>query len=227
MSQTTSFRPSPVPSLPGLPKASLTAQQQLEALQRVQTQAEQRVLLGVQLFKAAEARTSQYRQALDEVKVEQEKLRSEVQEDVTRSLHTYDQWIGQMEDDFTSKIQSLEAKMAKLQSDWTKTQQRIEGMMKRSEAMLDQSRVLLEATPASADSAPASAATSLAALEEEDQSAEEIVPFEALAPLADELPAPAVEIPLPPPADVMTETPDFFREALAKLREHDQENSAA
>jgi flagellar biosynthesis chaperone FliJ len=180
-------------------------------LERVQAQAEQRVHLGAQLFKAAEAHTSQYRDSLSQVKADQDKLRSEVQEDVSRSLHSYDQWIGQMEEDFTSAITSLEAKMDKLQSDWASAQQRIERMMKRSEAMLDQSRTLLESGNSKATPHP-------------DEAAEE--PFDAVAPAA--VAEAAHELP-EIVAEVVDETPDFYRQALSKLREQEreQENPAA
>ena len=59
------------------------ATKQLEALQRVQNQAEQRVRLGLQLFKAAEAHTMGQKEIIDELKAEREKFRDELSEDVT------------------------------------------------------------------------------------------------------------------------------------------------
>jgi len=129
--------------LPGLPR-TLSVEEQLDALRRVQSQAEQRVKLGVQLFKAAEARTEEHRDILAQMKAEQDKLRDELQGDVSRSLHSYDQWLGKMDEDFTGAITQLEAKIEKMQAEWTQAQERIESMVRRSEAMLDQARCLLE-----------------------------------------------------------------------------------
>ena len=148
MSQATpTLRSMPRPSfapLPGIPRQPLTPEQQLEAVRRVQAQAEQRVKLGVQLFKAAEANTSSHRQLLDEVKAEQSRFRTEIQSDVSKSLESYDLAMEKMEDDLTGKLRVLEDKIAQLQNDWQKAQGKIAGMLKRSEAMLEQGRGLVE-----------------------------------------------------------------------------------
>ena len=128
------------PALPGLPRVNLTPEQRLDALHRVQAQAEQRVKLGVTLFKAAEAHTSQYRKVLDELKAEQQEFRREIQNDAARTLHGYGQWMGDMEKDVANSLKSLEDRMGKLQSEWSQTQVRIEQMMKRSGAAVEQGR---------------------------------------------------------------------------------------
>ena len=134
--------------LPGLPRGPLTAQQQQEAVRRTQAQAEQRVKLGLQLFKAAEAHTRQQQDMLAQLKGEQEKLRVELQDDVARSIHAYDQWVGRIDESFTNAIQELEKKVGVLQNQWSGTQDRVEAMMKRSEALLDQARILADSSPA-------------------------------------------------------------------------------
>lgn len=131
--------------LPGLPRAPLSPQQQLEALQRIQSQAEQRVKLGVQLFKAAEAQTAQHRQLIDEVRTEQKKFREQVEEDITRSLHAYDQWVGEIDASLADSVSNLEARIEKLEHQWTDQQQRVEGMVLRAERLLTQVRDLLMA----------------------------------------------------------------------------------
>jgi flagellar biosynthesis chaperone FliJ len=122
-------------ALPGLPRKPLTPQQQLDAISRVQTQAEARVELGLKLFKAAENHTRSQQKMLEQIKAEQQQLREQVNEDVAKSLHAYDQWVGQMDDNFTQSLQNLEAKIERLQENWTATQQRIEAMIERSAEM--------------------------------------------------------------------------------------------
>jgi chromosome segregation ATPase len=154
MSQTfTQIKPVKI-AAPGLPQGPLTPAQQVQALSRIQAQAEQRVQLGVQLFKAAEAQTARHREMLDGVKTEQAAFRAEVEEDITRSFHAYDAWIGQVDADLTSSIKALEDKMARLQKEWQGTQSRIEGMVARSERLLSQTRDLMASGPPVPASAP-------------------------------------------------------------------------
>lgn len=136
--------PTVLKNLPGLPRQPLTAAQQLEALRRVQSQAEQRIKLGTQLFKAAEAHATQQKALIDELRQEQQRLRVEVQEDVARSLQSYDQWVGRIDENFTRAMRSLEAKINRLESQWTQTLDRMETMMARAEKLLEQSRAMLE-----------------------------------------------------------------------------------
>ncbi len=121
--------------IPGLPRKPLTHQQQLDAISRVQSQAEARVELGLKLFKAAENHTRSQNKMLEQIKAEQQQLRDQVNEDVAKSLHTYDQWVGQMDENFTRSLQNLESKIEKLQENWMATQQRIEAMIERSAEM--------------------------------------------------------------------------------------------
>jgi hypothetical protein len=110
----------------------------MEAARCAQTQAEQRVQLGLKLFKAAEAHTVNYQNMVEQVRLKQQQLREKLEHDVARSLHTYDQWIGEIDDGVTEVLKALEHRIDKLQSDWCGTQQRIEQMMTRSESLLDQ-----------------------------------------------------------------------------------------
>lgn len=129
----------------------VTDQQQFEALQKVQAQAQQRVKLSMQLLKAAESRVALHTDVLGQLKIEQSQLREQVNEDVTKSLHQYDQWIGQIDEHFTDALRALEQRMDAMQAEWSQSRERLDGMMSRSEALLDQSRYLL----AAADSGPA------------------------------------------------------------------------
>ena len=126
--------------LPGLPDGPLSVQQQAQALKRVQAQAEQRVRLGIRLYRAAEAHTARHRSLLDEFQDEQRRLKEELQEDVARSLHAYDQWVGKIDESFTNALKGLEQRIDNLQDEWGRSQEQIDAMMRRSEALLDQSR---------------------------------------------------------------------------------------
>lgn len=131
-------------ALPGLPRTGLTPQQQLEALARVQNQAEQRVRLGLQLFKAAEAHTSSQRDILDEIAAEREKFREELTQDVTRSLHGFDQWIGQMDDTFTQAFLTLEERVDAVEQRISESQNQLQKMISQTQKMLDQAMALLD-----------------------------------------------------------------------------------
>jgi DNA repair exonuclease SbcCD ATPase subunit len=131
-------------SLTGLSRQPLTPEQQMQALKRVQGQAEQRIKLGMQLFKAAEARLSNHSDVLQQIKVLQDRLREQVNDDVAKSLHSYDQWIGQIDESFTHAIRQLEEKVDAVQANITRSESRIEEMLNRAETMLDQSRYLME-----------------------------------------------------------------------------------
>src|SRR5689334_7797923 len=98
-------------TLPGLPRGPLAPQQRLEALRRVQAQADQRVKLGMQLFKAAEAHTARHVTLLDQVKQEQAKLRQQVREEIAGSLSTYEERLTGIDQSVTDSVRKLEDKM--------------------------------------------------------------------------------------------------------------------
>ncbi len=131
-------------TLPGLPQGPLSPKQQLEALRRTEEAAEERVKMGVQLFKAAEQHTVRQQAMVDQIKADQEHLREEIRADVARSMQAYDQWVGKMDEDFTGALKGLEKRIDDLQAQWTKSQERIDNMMRRSESLLDQSRSMVE-----------------------------------------------------------------------------------
>jgi hypothetical protein len=186
------------PILPGLPRDPLSPTEQLEALRRVQAQAEQRVKLGLQLFKAAEAHATQQQTLIEEIKSEQQRLRAEVQEDVARSLHTYDQWMGRMDEDFTRAIKSLETKIEMLEAQWSHSQERMAAMMRRAEALLQQSQAMLEKSARAQQ--PESTAIKLKLSTQEPQGSESDEPHRAMSsPLAIKLP-PAGIAPDPSPS---------------------------
>jgi len=132
------------PLLPGLPRRPLNADQQMEALRKVQTQAEQRVKLGMQLFKSAESRLAAQSDMLERVRQEQKGLREQVQQDVAKSLQSYDQWMGQIDERFTTAMQLLEQKVDAMGQQWQTMRDEMAALMGRSEMLLDQSRCLVE-----------------------------------------------------------------------------------
>ena len=148
MSRASSFTNDPnLNGLTGLSSKSrqpLSPEQQMQALKRVQAQAEQRVKLGMQLFKAAEARLSSQTDVLGQIKTLQSQLREQVNQDVAKSLHEYDQWIGQIDESFTTAIRKLEEKIDAVQANIVNSEARIQHMLQRAEALLDQNRDLVE-----------------------------------------------------------------------------------
>lgn len=122
----------------------LTTAQKLEALRRVQAQAEQRVKLGTQLLKAAESHTSQTQSYVEQVRQEQNELREKLEHDVAAALHQYDQWVGTIDESLTRRLQATEERLDALDKQWVEAEERVARMVKRAEMMFDQSRSLLE-----------------------------------------------------------------------------------
>lgn len=145
--------------LPGLPRQSLTPKQQLEALQRLQDRAEQRVKLGVQLFKAAEAHVAGQQAQLGTLKAEHEQLRERLEGDFKSSMESYDRWLAASEERTIARLGKIEQQMAALREDQASSHQTITQLVKRAEAMLSQAKTLMsQATAAQATAAQAPAA---------------------------------------------------------------------
>ncbi|MFA9477065.1 hypothetical protein ACERK3_02035 [Phycisphaerales bacterium AB-hyl4] len=123
---------------------TLTPRQQLEAVRRAQSRVEQRVKLGVQLFRSAEAHLTEQHDLLAQAKQEQANLREQLEIDVARSLRAYGQRTQHMDDRLTDAIDKLEERLDVLQNRWQETEQRLEQMVRRSETLLHQSRSMLE-----------------------------------------------------------------------------------
>ena len=127
-----------------LPRRDLTPEQQLEAVKKVQAQAEQRVKLGMQLFKAAESRINAQQDLVDQFRKDQDTLKEQVLRDVAKTLQEYDQWIGRIDESFTHAIQSLEQRLDALEQSNQSSLTDVKRMVERSEEMLDHTRVLIE-----------------------------------------------------------------------------------
>lgn len=137
---------SPAELLADMPRRPLSPQQQAEALKKVQAQAEQRVKLGMQLFKAAEARLAAQQDIVKEVKQQQDALKLEVQEDVVKTLQSYDQWMGQIDEGFTKALRDLTDRLDQLENGLEDRLKPMQAAADRAEAMLQQAQALLEQT---------------------------------------------------------------------------------
>lgn len=122
----------------------LPPDEKLAALRRVQAQAEQRIRLGMQLFKAAEAHVSGQQHIVEDLRQAQEQLREDLHSDVARSFRSYDEWMGEFGDQISDRIEKMEGRIEQLQHRWGEIEKRIGMMVKRAEALVEQSRTLLE-----------------------------------------------------------------------------------
>ena len=138
--------PSPAELLAKMPRRPLSVQQQAVALEKVQQQATQRVKLGQQLFEAADARLKQHQKVLDEINDQQKILREQVQDDVAKSLQSYDQWMGQIDESFTKSIRDLNQRLDQLEGRVEGSQQDMQEMLNKAGALLQQTQTLLAET---------------------------------------------------------------------------------
>lgn len=130
--------------LPGIPRRPLTPEQQLEALHKAQAQAEQRVQLGVKLFRAAEERLSAQQELTEQLKAEAQRLREQVNAEVEKKLCDYDQWVTRIDVTLTAALDELDKKVNAIADDRQRMCEQVEQLTKRCESMLDQCRRLLE-----------------------------------------------------------------------------------
>ena len=145
-SKATPSSPSPAELLAKMPRRPLSVQQQAEALEKVQQQATQRVKLGQQLFEAADARLKQHQKVLDEINDQQKILREQVQDDVAKSLQSYDQWMGRIDESFTKSIRDLNQRLDQLEERVDGSQQEMQSMLAKAGALLQQTQTLLAET---------------------------------------------------------------------------------
>lgn len=138
--------------LQGLPRQEMSVEQQLEAIRKIQSQAEQRVKLGMQLFKAAESRIAAQNDILDKVRQSQANIREKINEDVTRTLHSYDQWIGQIDESFTHALREMAERIDQLQVNSDSMQDKIDQLINRAEGLLEQCEDKLDIAASTASS---------------------------------------------------------------------------
>ena len=122
---------------------NLSPQQQLEALRRAQRQAEQRVRLGMQLFKAAEARLAAGQDVVGQVRREQDALRDEMHREREEETTNFNKRIAEVQQSTDTRLGAVERQLTKLQHEWSATQDRMGELVARCQAMLDQTRHLV------------------------------------------------------------------------------------
>ena len=150
-SKTTPKGPSPAELLAKMPRRPLSVEQQAAAIEKVQQQATQRVKLGQQLFEAADARLKQHQKVLDEINDQQKILREQVQDDVAKSLQTYDQWMGRIDESFTKSIRDLTQRLDQLEERVDGSHNEMQDMLAKAGALLQQTQDLLAETFGDAD----------------------------------------------------------------------------
>lgn len=122
--------------LQAVARRSMSPDQQAEALRAAQARAEQRVKLGMQLFKAAESKLGQQSDLLERIKADQQKLREDVQDDVARTLQSYDQWMGQIDESFTTAVADLQSRLDHVEQSMESKLQEMRGLADRAETIL-------------------------------------------------------------------------------------------
>jgi len=242
-SKTKPNEPSSAELLAKMPRRPLTVDQQAAALQKVQQQATQRVKLGQQLFEAADARLKQHQKVLDEINDQQRILREQVQDDVAKSLQSYDQWMGRIDESFTKSIRDLNQRLDQLESRVDGSQDQMQQMLAKAGALLQQTQDLLAETFGDADEL--SEATQDAASESHDIDYDDLVA--SVPPEFDEhdidpddhadaqdpqvievdIVAPTDQTGMPEMLDEPDDSDDVFGQVLRRLREEDDDDHAA
>lgn len=235
--------PSPAELLAKMPRRPLSVEQQAVALDKVQQQATQRVKLGQQLFEAADARLKQHQKVLDEINDQQTILREQVQDDVAKSLQSYDQWMGRIDESFTKSIRDMTQRLDQLEETVAGSRHEMQDMLSKAAALLQQTQTLLaetfddtdeiaEAMQASAnvshdydlDDLAASAQPDLdqvSRVRAEDAADAEVIEVDIVTP-TDQSGLPA-ELEDQPEVD----HDDIFGQVLRRLRSEDEDDNAA
>ena len=130
--------------LPGLPRKALSHEQQVEALRKMQAEADQRVLLGARLFKAADLRLTAQQELIRQIKADADELREQVHAQVDKKLCQYDEEVSQIDVRLTRTLEALEKKVDAIAADRQFLREQLGQMTHRCESMLDQCRYMLE-----------------------------------------------------------------------------------
>lgn len=142
-SKTSGKGPTPAELLARMPRRPLTPEQQMTAIEKVQQQATQRVKLGQQLFEAADARLKQHQEVLKEIQDQQHVLREQVQDDVAKSLQSYDQWMGKIDESFTKAIKQVNERLDQLELRVDASRGELEVMIEKATALMGQTQGLM------------------------------------------------------------------------------------
>lgn len=143
ISPSSSPSPQAESSVVQLPRGPLSPMQQLEALRRVQLQAEQKLKLGTQLFKAAQTTASQHLAVVEQLRREQSDLRERMREDLEQSLGRFELRLNHAENGLTQGLDKVNERLERLESEWGQMQLRMEAMAARADALLMQATDVL------------------------------------------------------------------------------------
>ncbi len=130
-------------TLPGLPRRALTVQERLEAVQRLQKQAQQRLQLGSRLFEAAKGQTDRQQQMLEDFKKEQATLREQMRSEMAQTFRQCDQHLHEGRQDTAGRLDDLTRRLDTLESGLRQQEERLAKGLRRAEAILEQSRYLM------------------------------------------------------------------------------------
>ncbi|MEM6258543.1 MAG: hypothetical protein AAGI37_09555 [Planctomycetota bacterium] len=234
--KTTPKGPSPAELLAKMPRRPLSAEQQAAALEKVQQQATQRVKLGQQLFEAADARIKQHQKILDEINDQQQILRDKVQDDVAKSLQSYDQWMGRIDESFTKSVRNMTQRLDQLEETVAGTQHEMQDMLAKAGALLQQTQTLLAETFGDADeiaqamqaSADASHGYDLDALSASPPpDLDTPAPNDETEVIEVDIVTPTDEMGMPQDAETQADGDDVFGQVLRRLRSEGDDGQAA
>lgn len=135
--------PTPAELLSKMPRRPLSVEQQAAAIEKVQQQATQRIKLGQQLFQAADAKLKQHQDILKEIQDQQHILREQVQDDVAKSLQSYDQWMGKIDESFTGAIRRMNERLDQLELKIDASRGELEAMIENAAALIGQTQGLM------------------------------------------------------------------------------------
>jgi len=136
-------------------RGALTEDQRQAALQRVRDatkrrEADQRRLrevarrVGVRVSASPWSEDPPAEAGRAERAADAEAAEARLETDVAKSLHSYDQWLGGVDERFTRAIRALEQRVAALEAAASADRERLEAAVRRAEALLDSARSIVE-----------------------------------------------------------------------------------
>ena len=142
MSQSSASAPSSNRSdgsfLQSLARQPMTSSQQVEAVRRLQSQAEQRVALGQQLLATAEAKLTEWR-------TREKQVKAVATNAVAQMLQSDDPMLQELLDKRIARaLEPIERRLAALEKAWAGDQSKIDQMVGRSKDLMDQSKAMLD-----------------------------------------------------------------------------------
>lgn len=144
-----------------VPRHDLSPRQQLEALQKAREQAEHRVRLGMQLFKAAESRLNSEESLVERAREERKQFRQQMEHTVNSKLtESNDHLHAELEEiraQLAVRMQQHTEKMLELHEQQDRMRCQIEKLQHRCQEVEQQTRALREQADARQTPQPAAA----------------------------------------------------------------------